>query len=115
MIIEKTLRFEVYPHDAPKLMTWLEADAWAKSLGDGWRLPTREELILMYEKREEIGGFTTTSGSDYAHWYWSCTERRDDPSNVYVVDFTDGRGGWDLKDTSSLSSRLIRSVDHSII
>ncbi len=109
MLIEKTLKFEVAPIDAPKLMTWREADAYAKSLGEGWRLPTKEELLLMYEKREEIGGFTTVSGSDYAHWFWSCTERKDSPSDVWNVRFTDGYGGWTDKDFDKLSSRLVRA------
>lgn len=74
IIIEKTMKFEVYPYDAPKLMTWVKADKWVKSLGEGWRLPTREELLFMFEKRHDIGGLKTEYSSDGAHWYWSCTE-----------------------------------------
>lgn len=33
-----------------KRMTWYEAIDYAKSLGDGWRLPTRAELIDAYDK-----------------------------------------------------------------
>ena len=30
--------------------------------------------------------FTTrSSGSDHAHWYWSCTEGRDNPDTVLIV------------------------------
>jgi hypothetical protein len=107
--LSKSINIEVYPEDAPKLMTWNEATEWAKSVGDGWRLPTKEELLLIYENRYRIPSLKTSrSGSDFAHWYWSCTEPRDDASKVYDVDFTDGGGGWDHKDTISLSSRLVR-------
>jgi hypothetical protein len=109
MIIEKTLKFQVAEADAPKLMTWDEADAYAKSLGNGWRLPTREELLLMYEKRNEIGGFETEYRvSDNGHWYWSCTEHRTDRSDVYNVQFTDGDFSWNSKGHYALSVRPVR-------
>lgn len=109
--LTKSINIEVYPEDAPKLMTWLEADKWAKSIGDGWRLPTREELLFIYENRDKVPGLKTEySGSDLAHWYWSCTEHRDDASKVVGVDFTGGQDVWGRKDLSSLSSRLVRAV-----
>jgi hypothetical protein len=33
---------------------------------------------------------TTLSGTDYAHWQWSCTPCRDNLYGVGAVDFTDG-------------------------
>lgn len=108
--LTKTITLEVYPEDAPSLMTWVEADKWVKSLGDGWRLPTKEELLFIYENRDKVPGLkTTASGSDNALWYWSCTEHRVDPSFVWAVDFTDGVGVWVYKVYLSLSSRLVRS------
>ena len=32
-----------------KQMTWHEADKYAKSLGNGWRLPTIDELKRAYD------------------------------------------------------------------
>ena len=114
--VKPRLLFEVYSSDAPKLMTYLEAEKWAKSIGDGWRIPTLEELRLMYEHKNEIGGFVTKlSGSDYAHWYWSCTEGRDVPSVVWDVRFSDGLEDWNDKDYFRLSTRPVRSVNHSTI
>jgi len=49
------------------------------------------------------------SGSDNAHWYWSCTQHRENASNVYDVDFTDGDDDWDHKDNNSLSGRVVRA------
>jgi hypothetical protein len=36
-------------------------------LGDGWRLPTKDELNLLYKNKEKIGGFAN-------NYYWSSTE-----------------------------------------
>ncbi|MDG1689904.1 MAG: hypothetical protein P8I02_03905 [Flavobacteriales bacterium] len=49
-------------------MKWNEAeyDACAK-VGDGWRLPTKDELNILYENKDKIGGFT-------GEVYWSSTE-----------------------------------------
>lgn len=52
---------------------------------------------------------TTDNGSDFAHWYWSCTERPGNSSLVYSVGFTDGGDGWDDKDHYELSTRPVRA------
>ena len=48
-------------------MKWNEAeyDACAK-VGDGWRLPTKDELNILYENKDKIGGFADED-------YWSST------------------------------------------
>ena len=38
-----------------------------KNLGDGWRLPTKDELNVLYENKDKIGGFSN-------YFYWSSTE-----------------------------------------
>lgn len=113
MIIEKTttLKFEVYPHDLPETMTFLDAEKAVAALGDGWEIPTIEQLRLMCERKDEIGGFCTEydSGSDYPDYYWSRTELSD-PSFVRNVRFSDGFEDWDHKDYYRLSCRPVRSV-----
>jgi hypothetical protein len=66
MKIKAKFKFKVHKK-SKKDLTWEEAKAYCKSLGDGWRLPNRVELLLMYENREEIGGFKSEC-------YWSSTE-----------------------------------------
>ena len=58
--------FEVYPIHFRKT-NWEDAMKACADLGDGWRLPTRLELLLMYNNQDELGGFAL----DY---YWSSTE-----------------------------------------
>ena len=48
-------------------MNWHEAIVACKKLGPGWRLPTKDELNMLYENKEEIGGFAN-------NFYWSSTE-----------------------------------------
>ncbi len=38
-------------------MNWDDAMKACADLGDGWRLPTKDELNLLYENKEKIGGF----------------------------------------------------------
>jgi hypothetical protein len=58
---------EIYPNDFPTTMEWIEAKEACNALGDGWRLPTKEELNTLYQNRKNIGGFDSVN-------YWSSTE-----------------------------------------
>jgi len=66
IILEQHLKFEVYPKDLGQ-HNWEDAKKVCEYLGDGWRLPTREELYLMWLNRESIGDFA-------AAYYWSSSE-----------------------------------------
>jgi len=48
-------------------MNWNEAKEACAKVGDGWRLPTKDELNILYENMDKIGGFTDEE-------YWSSTE-----------------------------------------
>ena len=74
------LDFEVYPTDLGE-MTWDKAKKACANLGDGWRLPTKDELNLIYENKNVVGGFA----NDY---YWSSTEY--DEWRVYAQYFMNG-------------------------
>jgi len=54
--------------DAPDEMTWEDANKYAKSLGNGWRLPTRAELVALYDFDQ---GRSIGMAAD---WYWSGTQ-----------------------------------------
>ena len=66
IILEQHLKFEVYPEDLGE-HNWEDAKKVCEDLGDGWRLPTREELHVMWLHRDYIGGFA-------AAYYWSSSE-----------------------------------------
>jgi hypothetical protein len=79
---------EVMKTDLVGKMTWEEAKKACEKLGDGWRLPTIEELQFMYNKRDEIGGFES-------YPYWSSTE--DGGNYAWNFLFDDGSSSNDDK------------------
>ena len=63
----KIEKFEVAQYDFPNGMNWKDAKAECAKLGKGWRLPTKDELNVMYKYKDKIGGVA-------ANFYWSSTE-----------------------------------------
>lgn len=55
VILEEHLKFEVHPKELGE-MNWEDAQTECALLGEGWRLPTKAELLLMYENKDVIGG-----------------------------------------------------------
>ena len=68
-------------NDEPALLTWPAAKAAAGAYGDGWRLPSRVELRLLYQQKALIGGF---SNGDY----WSAGEHDADNAWAQYFDIT---------------------------
>ena len=79
-------------------LNWDEAKEWCKKQGEGWRLPTRLELLEAYEQK--IKGFTTSS-------YWSSTEGYS--NNAWYQDFYVGNQ-YTLTKKFSSYVRCIRSI-----
>ncbi len=61
---------------------WENAKKACKNLGDGWRLPSKNELNLLNENKEKIGGFAE-------HWYWSSTDFKKKKYTAWVQYFGD--------------------------
>jgi formylglycine-generating enzyme required for sulfatase activity len=72
---------EVAQYDFPNQMNWVDAKKACESLGDGWRLPTKEELDKLYQYKNRIESFNTGN-------YWSSTES--DFNNAYYLGFDNG-------------------------
>ena len=60
---------------------WNQGVEYCKACGDAWRLPTKAELVYMYEHHEKIGGINGTM-------YWTSEEDR--------YDGVDNAGAWAL-------------------
>ena len=76
----------VYPEDSDKeMMNWDKAKEACKELGDGWRLPTKEELEAMYKQLHIEGKGNFMDGA----WYWS-SSIESEYNYIWVVDFTSG-------------------------
>jgi hypothetical protein len=60
--------------------TWVDAKTAALNQGDSWRLPTKDELNLLYLQKSVVGGFKDSV-------YWSSTENG---SNAWNQSFANG-------------------------
>jgi len=90
-----------WERNAPQTkMTWYDAMEYAKTLGEGWRLPTRAELIEAHDTN--IEGFR--SGS-----YWSSITVVLNTNNAWAVNFYNGYVG-DGSKTYSNYVRCVREV-----
>ena len=90
IILEQHLKFEVYPEDLGE-HTWKDAKKVCEDLGDGWRLPTREELHVMWLNKDNIGGFTNS-------YYWSSSEYGN--FSAWIQYFYNGSQGFNFKSTT---------------
>ena len=82
----KIANLEVMTEDLG-VMYWDDAKKACADLGDGWRLPTKEELNILYENKDKIGGF--------AGFYWSSSEY--DNANAWFQNFYDGNQNFPAK------------------
>ena len=100
---------EIAPNDFPSKMYWQDAKKACEALGNGWRLPTRDELNTLYQNKDKIGGFAITNYS--LKDYWSSTEGRNDFGGfAWYQDFNNGNQGEILIKFGFNYVRAIRSL-----
>lgn len=79
------LPFEIAPLIHGYRCDWYEANKHCEALGDGWRLPTLEELKLIYEYDN-----TFCKG-----WCWSSSNGEEE-DDMWVQNMYNGRRGQDI-------------------
>lgn len=89
---------EIAKNDFSLQMNWKDANNACAELGNGWRLPTKVELNLLYQNRYIIGGFSGDNN------YWSSTENGS--NNAYSLFFVDGYEG----NSNKLARYYVRAV-----
>ena len=98
--------------DAPGLLNWGDAKNYCGSLHDSghkdWRLPDKDELLLMYQHRKTgaLNGTFNKSGGP-AGWYWSSSESGG--GQAWVRRFSNGEENYDYEDDKS-SVRCVRGA-----
>jgi hypothetical protein len=98
------------PAGAPLTYSFNEARKYADRLDahghQDWRMPTKGELNVLWENRNEgaLKGTFNVTGSGPAGWYGSS---REDGGSAWGQRFSDGAQGWDFEDDGS-SLRLVR-------
>jgi hypothetical protein len=78
---------------------WHSAVSYCESLGNGWRLPTKDELTLIYKYENDFDKV----------YYWSSTEK--DPHFVASVSMNSGWVEWeDDKSQDSIRVRAVKDI-----
>jgi len=57
-------KFEIADKSTEQSLTWYDAEKYVKILGDGWRLPTKEELNQIYQSENDFDALGYWSGSE---------------------------------------------------
>jgi hypothetical protein len=104
---------EIAQFDFSDPMTYDEAVKACSKLGDGWRLPTKEEMEKIYENKDMLGGFVSpiyvSDNSEFFVdnnvYYWSGSSYGSD--YVWVIGFTHRFVGVTLK-TGNLFARAVK-------
>ena len=91
-------KLQVAQKDFPTRLNWPDAKVACVNLGKGWRLPSKEELNVLYQNKEKIGGF-----APYA--YWSSTE-----VNADLVMLQNFNGGGQYAVTYKNDPAYVRAV-----
>ena len=99
----------VAQNDFPKEMGSNEADKVCKKLGNGWRLPSIDELKLIYKlaQKNNAGNFSMN------RYYWSGTIYIGKIPPPYIsLDFCTGEEDWsDLYDPNNFpKTRAVKSI-----
>lgn len=90
----------VAKNDFPLKMNWSDAKKVCANLGDGWRLPTKNELIILYQNKSIIGGFNDSN-------YWTLSEY--DGLNAWKQNFLNSSKNEYLK-SNALAVRAIKNI-----
>ena len=93
---------QVANQDFSNEMTWEEAKRACNELGSGWRLPTKQELLEIYEKLHEKG-----QGNFKAATYWSSSEIG--ANDAWTFTFTNGGANGDYGKAYAFYVRAVRA------
>lgn len=89
---KKIGKLEIAQFDFNKVMNYKDARSACEQLGNGWRLPTQDELNLMYKNKNIIGGFIKV---EWIESYWSSTKSLERNEDYWIKEFKGGWGGYD--------------------
>lgn len=89
--------------DFPKTMIWEDGKEACEALGQGWRLPNKEELNLLYKNKDKIKGFSNYN-------YWSSSESENDTLwGHWKQNFLDGIGLYGYDGVNTFMVRAVKS------
>lgn len=76
------MEIELYENTIEMYMTWDEANTYCVNLGNGWRLPTKEELLRLFNhSRNKFGNYGCWGDRFDSQYCWSVGFKT---GNVYL-------------------------------
>ena len=100
----------VAEYDFPEAMNWDDAKKSCRALGNGWRLPTKNELNILYNNRRKLGKVSDWEG------YWTSSAV---PSRLWDPKWTAeeiGEGiAWRQYFTSGIQGYASMSNDKCVV
>ena len=96
--------------DFPGKSDWYEAKQDCNALGEGWRLPTRSELIILYQGRGMTVkgvGYSPADRGFAGYSYWSSVEEND--VDAWAQGFNNGRQSFTYSKTGKMSVRAVKT------
>ena len=90
-----------YKYDDPERFTWDEAKQMVSNMGNGWRLPTKDEGKAMADQYHEVCAAIRAFGGDEdpAWWYWTSNE------------YSDSSAWWFSLSTGAVGNGFFRNGD----
>lgn len=111
-IIGNTIKLEsleIAQHDFPSSMSQQYAKEECEMLGNGWRLPNKAELNILYKNKIKIGGFL---GQQYL-----CSNRKAEKGDdvwtsdtPWILNFNNGVGEYSSRITDEHYFRAVKSI-----
>ena len=84
---------------------WEAAKQWCAQYGRDWRLPSKDELVVIHRKRDVLNPILTANGyTELSYWCWSSTE-----SNSYCAWLVNMYNGYTF-DLSKYDGGYVRAV-----
>jgi hypothetical protein len=99
-------KFELSSEDHPVLIDWYEAKNFEQINGDGWRLPTLDELLLVYNEVHK----TDKQKFNEDKSYWTCEEIENSKGMANAFYFDYGQKFEETKDYKTCA-RFVRDVN----
>lgn len=109
---------EVAPNDAPLMLTWEGALEYCENLvlngSTDWQMPTKNQVLLMFEARNEMGLKNTFNTLDtfnpYSNEYWAYDPNEEFPDQ-YHFSFGGAWAGWGAPDNEAQEAvRCVRDL-----
>lgn len=85
------ISMSLQPNESGWNVVWDKVKEFRNSHSDKWFVPSRQELVEVYNKKKSLSGLTTIGNSDLTPYYWSSSEYISSNNHfAYCIYFNNG-------------------------